>query len=136
MLTDVGAGRGDTVSVILANTPAMLEVHYAVPMQVPYCTVSILDSTRREDDSFPATVLVAIPHPKWGETLCAFVEIEAGAKLTKNDLARWCKQHLARYKMPKHFELQLIIKRPTSKVQKFSLRAHAIKIPGSLFDGL
>ena len=27
-----GIGRGDTVSVMLANTPAMLEVHYAVPM--------------------------------------------------------------------------------------------------------
>ena len=27
-----GIGRGDTVSVMLANTPSMLEVHYAVPM--------------------------------------------------------------------------------------------------------
>ncbi len=27
-----GVGRGDTVSVMLANTPAMLEAHYAVPM--------------------------------------------------------------------------------------------------------
>ncbi len=31
-LTDQGIGRGDTVSVMLANTPAMLEAHYAVPM--------------------------------------------------------------------------------------------------------
>ena len=27
-----GVGRGDTVSVMLANTPAMLECHYGVPM--------------------------------------------------------------------------------------------------------
>src|SRR3954471_20892572 len=27
-----GIGRGDTVSVMLANTPAMLEAHYGVPM--------------------------------------------------------------------------------------------------------
>ena len=27
-----GFGRGDTVSVMLANTPAMLECHYGVPM--------------------------------------------------------------------------------------------------------
>ena len=32
VLADRGIGRGDTVSVMLANTPAMLEVHYAVPM--------------------------------------------------------------------------------------------------------
>jgi fatty-acyl-CoA synthase len=31
-LTQQGIGPGDTVSVMLANTPAMLEVHYAVPM--------------------------------------------------------------------------------------------------------
>jgi fatty-acyl-CoA synthase len=80
--------------------------------------------------------VVAMPHPKWGETPCAFVEIEAGAKLTDNDLARWCQQHLARYKVPKHFELQPIIKTPTGKVQKFSLRAKAIKISEMLFDGL
>ena len=27
-----GIGKGDTVSVMLANTPAMLECHYGVPM--------------------------------------------------------------------------------------------------------
>jgi fatty-acyl-CoA synthase len=31
-LTKVGIGRGDTVSVMLANTPAMIEAHYGVPM--------------------------------------------------------------------------------------------------------
>ncbi len=32
VLADRGIGRGDTVTVMLANTPAMLEAHYAVPM--------------------------------------------------------------------------------------------------------
>src|SRR6266550_5241089 len=31
-LARIGIGRGDTVSVMLANTPAMLECHYGVPM--------------------------------------------------------------------------------------------------------
>src|SRR5829696_2945221 len=31
-LSQRGIGRGDTVSVMLANTPAMLEAHYGVPM--------------------------------------------------------------------------------------------------------
>jgi fatty-acyl-CoA synthase len=31
-LSQVGIGRGDTVSALLANTPAMLECHYGVPM--------------------------------------------------------------------------------------------------------
>ncbi|MDX1738953.1 MAG: AMP-binding protein, partial [Alphaproteobacteria bacterium] len=31
-LTQKGIGRGHTVSAMLANTPAMLECHYGVPM--------------------------------------------------------------------------------------------------------
>jgi fatty-acyl-CoA synthase len=31
-LTQAGIGRSDTVSALLANTPAMLECHYSVPM--------------------------------------------------------------------------------------------------------
>ena len=31
-LTKRGVGKGDTVTVMLANTPAMLECHYGVPM--------------------------------------------------------------------------------------------------------
>src|SRR6202011_2388768 len=31
-LASHGIGRGDTVSVMFANTPAMLEAHYGVPM--------------------------------------------------------------------------------------------------------
>src|SRR3977135_2066170 len=31
-LSKLGIGRGDTVAAVLANTPAMLECHYGVPM--------------------------------------------------------------------------------------------------------
>src|SRR6476646_8382023 len=31
-LAQRGVGKGDTVSVMLANTPAMLECHYGIPM--------------------------------------------------------------------------------------------------------
>ena len=31
-LADRGIGKNDTVAVMLANTPAMLEAHYGVPM--------------------------------------------------------------------------------------------------------
>ena len=32
VLAAAGLGRGDTVSVMLLNTPAMIEAHYGVPM--------------------------------------------------------------------------------------------------------
>jgi len=36
-LAEAGIRKGDTVSVMLANTPAMLEAHYGVPMIAPFC---------------------------------------------------------------------------------------------------
>ena len=46
-LSKKGIGFGDTVSVLLANTPSMLEVHYAVPMcgGVLHCINTRLDAT-------------------------------------------------------------------------------------------
>ena len=41
-LSKRGIGKNDTVSVILANTPAMLEAHYGVPMAgAVLCTINI-----------------------------------------------------------------------------------------------
>lgn len=36
-LTERGIGKGDTVSVMLSNTPAMLEAHFGVPMVKRCC---------------------------------------------------------------------------------------------------
>ena len=72
-----------------------------------------------------SAAVVAMPHAKWGETPCAFVELADNAVLTADDLTGWCKQHLASFKVPKRFVFQAIIKTSTGKVQKFPLRQQA-----------
>ena len=54
-LSDKGIGRGDTVSVMLANTPAMLESHYGVPM----CGAVLHSINTRLD---PATIAYQLDH--------------------------------------------------------------------------
>jgi fatty-acyl-CoA synthase len=54
-LSDKGIGRGDTVSVMLANTPAMLEAHYGVPM----CGAVLHSVNTRLD---PATIAYQLDH--------------------------------------------------------------------------
>ena len=46
-----GIERGDTVSVVLANTPAMLECHYGVPMTGACSTPSTRGSMPRSSPS-------------------------------------------------------------------------------------
>ena len=72
-----------------------------------------------------AAAVVAMPHKKWGETPCAFVELADNSPLTADDLIDWCKQHLASFKVPKQFVFQAIVKTSTGKVQKFPLRQQA-----------
>ena len=78
--------------------------------------------------------VVAMPHPRWGETPCAFVEIKPGAKTIDADaLHEHCRQVLAGFKQPRHFVFGEITKTSTGKVQKFLLRQRAADIALTLF---
>jgi fatty-acyl-CoA synthase len=72
-----------------------------------------------------ACAVVARPHPKWGETPLAFVELKPGATTTAEELIAHCKALLAGYKVPKEIRFEPIPKTSTGKIQKFQLRERA-----------
>lgn len=69
--------------------------------------------------------VVAMPHPKWGETPCAFVELIEGADITEEALRIYCKSTLAHFKVPSKICFQDIPRTSTGKIQKFRLREMA-----------
>jgi fatty-acyl-CoA synthase len=69
-----------------------------------------------------AVAVVAKPHPKWGETPCAFIELKPGAQVSAEDLIKHCKQHLPGFKVPGAIEFGELPKTSTGKIQKFELR--------------
>ncbi len=69
-----------------------------------------------------AAAVVAMPDERWGETPCAFVEVTAGSTLTETALLNWCRQELARFKVPKKIVFAALPKTSTGKIQKFALR--------------
>jgi len=69
--------------------------------------------------------VVARPDPKWGETPCAFLTLKPGAKVTKDDITAWCREHLAHYKVPRSIVFGALPKTSTGKIQKFELRKQA-----------
>jgi len=69
--------------------------------------------------------VVAKPDERWGETPCAFVETKPGHTVTADELIDWCREHLARFKCPRHVVFAEIPKTSTGKIQKFQLREMA-----------
>ena len=69
--------------------------------------------------------VVAKPDEKWGEVPCAYVELRPGAKATEAEVIEFCREHLARFKVPKQVVFVEIPKTSTGKVQKFRLREMA-----------
>ncbi len=72
-----------------------------------------------------AAAVVAKPDDKWGETPCAFVELKPDEKATEEDIIGWCRDQLARYKVPRHVVFGDLPKTSTGKIQKFVLRERA-----------
>ncbi|MGD9844565.1 MAG: acyl-CoA synthetase [Variibacter sp.] len=72
-----------------------------------------------------AAAVVAKADEKWGETPCAFVELKPGKQATQDELIAWCREKLARYKVPRHIVFSELPKTSTGKIQKFKLREMA-----------
>ena len=69
--------------------------------------------------------VVAKPDARWQEVPCAFIELKEGKHTTAEEVIEFCKQHLARFKVPKDVVITEIPKTSTGKLQKFVLREWA-----------
>ncbi len=91
-------------------------------------SIEVEDALYKHPD-ISAAAVVAKPDKKWGETPCAFIELNADAQTPSHeDLIAWCKEHLASFKVPKNFVFEDLPKTSTGKIQKFVLRERAKEI--------
>ncbi|MBA3035860.1 MAG: o-succinylbenzoate--CoA ligase, partial [Desulfobacterium sp.] len=67
--------------------------------------------------------VVGIPDDAWGESVKAFVVLQKGMNMDKQDVIEYCKKHLASYKKPKAVSfVESIPKNPSGKVLKRLLK--------------
>jgi fatty-acyl-CoA synthase len=81
-----------------------------------------VEETLYRHASVMAVAVVARPDEKWGETPCAFIELRPGTTATPAELTEFCRERMARFKVPKTFLFQELPKTSTGKIQKFALR--------------
>jgi fatty-acyl-CoA synthase len=64
-----------------------------------------------------------VPDPKFGEIVCAWVQVKEGATLTEDDVKAFCKDQITHFKVPTH--VRFVDDFPmtvTGKIQKFKMR--------------
>ncbi len=72
--------------------------------------------------------VVGVPSEKYGEEVFAFIQLKEGVTATEDEIKEFCKDKIARYKIPKY--IKFIDKFPmtgSGKIQKFKLREMAKK---------
>ncbi|HYW02962.1 MAG TPA: acyl-CoA synthetase [Gammaproteobacteria bacterium] len=66
--------------------------------------------------------VVAAPDEKWGETPWAFIELRPGEQASEQEIIDYCREHLARFKVPRRVVFGELPRTSTGKIQKFRLR--------------
>jgi 3-(methylthio)propionyl---CoA ligase len=81
-----------------------------------------VEETLYRHPAVAAAAVVGMPHPEWGETPVAFVELRDGGGATEESLLAHCRVHLAGYKCPRRVLARPLPKTATGKIQKNLLR--------------
>ncbi len=66
--------------------------------------------------------VVGVPDEKWGEVPKVFIFPRPGANPSAKGIQDFCRQNLARFKVPKHVEFRELPKTATGKIMKYELR--------------
>ncbi len=75
-----------------------------------------------------AVQVVGVPDLKYGEELCAWVQLKPGASANAEDIQSFCKGQIAHYKIPRYIKfVDAFPMTVTGKVQKFIMRERMIQ---------
>ncbi|MEW6274457.1 MAG: acyl--CoA ligase family protein [Bacillota bacterium] len=84
-------------------------------------TVEVENCIYQHPDVLEVAV-IAVPDPKWGEVPKAFVVPKPGTNPTAEDIINFCRERIARFKVPKAVEFGELPKTSTGKIMKYKLR--------------
>jgi fatty-acyl-CoA synthase len=79
-------------------------------------------------DKVQAVQVCGVPDVKYGEEVCAWIQLKPGTSSTEEEVREFCKEQIAHYKIPRY--IRFVSEFPmtvTGKVQKFAMREHMMK---------
>ena len=83
-----------------------------------------------------ASVVVGVPDERLGQVPYAFIQLDAGAKLTEGEVRQSCSKHIAHYKVPAFVEFVAELPRTeTGKIRRAALAKQALDAVGAKARG-
>ncbi len=71
--------------------------------------------------------VIGVPDARYGEELCAWVRVNEGQQVTREELRAWCKGRVAAFKIPRYWKLTDSFPiTVTGKIQKYKMREQSI----------
>ena len=72
--------------------------------------------------------VIGVPDPRYGEAVCAWLELHPGATATEDEIRAFCEGRIASYKIPRYMRFtDAFPMTVTGKVQKFRMREQMIR---------
>jgi fatty-acyl-CoA synthase len=76
-----------------------------------------------------AVEVAAVPSPKYGESVGAFVKLKSGQQLTEEEILDFCRGNIARFKIPKYiFFVNEFPMTASGKIQKYKLSQLSVQL--------
>jgi fatty-acyl-CoA synthase len=67
--------------------------------------------------------VVGVPDARYGEEICAWIRLRAGASATEEEIRAFCRDQIAHYKIPRYVRfVDAFPTTVTGKIQKFEIR--------------
>ena len=75
-----------------------------------------------------SVAVIGVPDPKYGEQLCAWVQLSPGESATEAEITGFCEDRIAHYKIPRYVKfVDGFPMTVTGKIQKFIMRAQMVE---------
>jgi fatty-acyl-CoA synthase len=78
-------------------------------------------------DAVVDVAVFGVPDDRFGEELCAWIQVKEGRSVTEEEIREFCKGRIAHYKVPRYVSVvESFPMTVTGKVQKFKMREAAV----------
>ena len=81
-----------------------------------------LEGILHNNDKVHDVAVIGLPDERLGEVICAIIQPKEGISITEDEVSMYCEEQFPRYKRPRVIIIDNVLRNPTGKLDKVSMR--------------